>query len=342
MTRSLVAGLVVLASALAAAARASAQTPSCPRLDVAASAETSARWPDLASRVQEAFVGRDDVDQCARVALALARGTITVRVALRDGRSAQRSVLQPDDVVPTLEALLLVPQAPPPAPSEPEAAPQPSAPAPENPPLKRATRPAPHDAAANPDVSISDRGASARAPEHSQNRLRIEVSLLTGARIGDGQTSAGAGLSTFVDLSGWLVGLEARQDRYWKQASALDDASGQDAGVLELAALGGRRFEFGVFALDVTAGAAAALQGTHTFATRSPEGVTSSKSSTSTAPRLLASARLSISPRSTLHPFVGVDGELGPKRAAGADLPAAPQLPVWTVGAELGLTLGAP
>jgi hypothetical protein len=48
---------------------------------------------------------------------------------------------------------------------------------------------------------------------------------------------------------------------------------------------------------------------------------------------------VSFSPGSTVHTFVGIDGEVGPSRL-GEDLPHAPQLPVWTVGLALGATVG--
>jgi hypothetical protein len=58
-------------------------------------------------------------------------------------------------------------------------------------------------------------------------------------------------------------------------------------------------------------------------------------------PRLLLGARVNFSALSTLHTFVGIDGELGPPRAGdGGDIPDAPRLPVWTLGLALGATVG--
>jgi hypothetical protein len=102
----------------------------------------------------------------------------------------------------------------------------------------------------------------------------------------------------------------------------------------------GRRFRFEDAALDLAAGPAAAMQGTSTFETRSATtGNTLTESSSSTVPRLLLGARVSFSALSTVHTFVGIDGELGPPRA-GAELPGAPRLPVWTLGLALGATVG--
>jgi hypothetical protein len=75
-----------------------------------------------------------------------------------------------------------------------------------------------------------------------------------------------------------------------------------------------------------------------------PGGVCLSRaSSSSTVPRVLLGARLSFSARSTVHTFVGVDGDFGPARASdGSDLPVAARLPIWTFGLALGATVGTP
>ena len=70
--------------------------------------------PDPAARphrtIRAAIDGRDDADRCARIAIRLERAAIVVTVVLPDGRAASRSVSRGDDVVPTLEALLLLPR----------------------------------------------------------------------------------------------------------------------------------------------------------------------------------------------------------------------------------------
>jgi hypothetical protein len=187
-----------------------------------------------------------------------------------------------------------------------------------------------------------DRPPDAAAPSH----LRVELSVATGARVGDGQTSLGLGALSFLDLSGWLVGFEGRFDRYQKvgdQKSATpNDAQGPPDGAsaaLELAVLGGRRVRLGSVALDFLVGPAAALQGTSTSQVQTQAG-TRTQSSSSTVPRLLAAFRLNLAASATLHPFVGLDGELGPARAGDDAPPGAPRLPIWTLGLALGATVG--
>ena len=102
--------LVALAAATGARPALAAEGR-CAALSVQADERVRMLWPDLADGAREALEARDDVDPCARVALSRAGAAIRVEVALPDGRLASRVVSGPEDVVPTLEALLLVPRA---------------------------------------------------------------------------------------------------------------------------------------------------------------------------------------------------------------------------------------
>jgi hypothetical protein len=185
------------------------------------------------------------------------------------------------------------------------------------------------------EIALPDRDASGPASRHKLSRFGIELSVLTGARAGGGQSSVGLGALSFLDLSGWLVGFEGRADRYHATPTA------GPWGALEVAVLGGRRFRFGDIALDLTSGLAAAMQGTATYVTQPANtGNTVSESSSSTVLRLLAGARLTFGAHSMLRAFVGLDGEVGPRGAGGADVPGAPRLPVATLGLALGATVG--
>jgi hypothetical protein len=343
MMRRCTGGLPVLAGILAmlCARPAFAETPSCTAMGIEADVSVRTRWPRLLNEVRGAFEARDDIDRCARVELVVRGASVAVEVVLPDGRSAARSVSRREDVIPTLEALLLVPlrttqaQTPALAPSESESPPASSrsaAPAGASPPDTR-------DVPAFRVLAVPDRDTLAASAVHRPGRVRIELSVLTGARIGDGQTGLGLGALSFLEVSGWLVGFEGRADRYQSLSGGPTER-----GALELAVLGGRRFRFQNLALDLTAGPGLVPQGTTTFETRSVirgNGVTESTSSI--APRLLLGARVSFGALSTLHTFVGLDGELGPPRAGdgdGLNVPGAPRLPIWTLGLALGATVG--
>ena len=343
MMRNHAAGLPVLTGILGVfcVRPALAQVASCSPMAIEAGSSVSARWPALVDSVRLAFEARADIDRCARVELTMRDASITVAVVLPDGRSATRSVSRREDIVSTLEALLLLPQrsAQTQTPAvEPLVSDAPPASSLSTPPSE-SSPPGPPEVPTGPGLAVPERDASAASPGHSPSRLRIELSVITGARIGDGQTGVGLGALSLLDLSGWLVGFEGRADRYQTLAGGAPPE-----GALELAVLGGRRFRFQNVALDLTAGPAVVPQGTTTLETHSAitgNGITESTSST--APRLLLGARVSFGALSTVHTFVGIDGELGPPRAGdGEDVPGAPRLPLWTLGLALGATVGTP
>jgi hypothetical protein len=192
-----------------------------------------------------------------------------------------------------------------------------------------------------PTPAVRD-AASRDRPGH----LRIELSLAGDARFGDGQAGLGLGAISFLEVSGWLAGFQGRIDRYER----LDQAGGD--GALELGIAGGHRFRFDAVALDLITGLAVAFQGTssesrstQSMQTSQMTTVVSTRSSTSNLPRLSLAVRANFSPRSVLRTFVGVDGEIGLARSDGAtppDAPQLPQLPLWTLGLNLGATVGTP
>jgi len=288
----------------------------------------------LLERVEDAFATRKDVDPCARVELTSHYPSISVDVLLPDGRSATRSASRPEDVTPTLEALLLVPEQPTPPDT---AIPDPPAPSPPaiipTLPIRGASSSGSNGLPEGLAAPARDRPTSPASSREQTASLLIELSALGGIRVGDGAHSAGVGVLSFVDIRGWLVGFEGRADRY-------DELRSGHSAALELAVLSGRRFRLHGMALDVTAGPAAALEGTRTIETQSAETHTDViQSSSSTAPRLLLVSRLTFGARSTFRTFVAVDGEIGP-RSSSNELPGAPQLPLWTAGLALGATVG--
>jgi hypothetical protein len=310
----------------------------CPGMSVATDAGFRERHPDLLARIHSEFAARTDVDPCARVEIGVDGGSIRVSVTLPDGRAASRSVTRSDDLVPSLQALLIVPDGPAVA-SNP--APRPSAPA------------SPAAPAYRPHSDRFERNASILAP--SPRTLGFELAVISGARVGDGQLGFGAGVLSLLEVRSWLLGFEGRIDAY-------RPLLGGDPGtVLELGILAGRRFDFGSVALDVTIGPAVAMKD---FAVTETENVSVQVNSTAPAPapapppppptkieedpstgpapRLLLGARLGFRPRSTFRPFLGLDGELGPSRIALDAGPTASRLPTYVVGLAFGASVGTP
>jgi hypothetical protein len=305
-------------------ARAAAGPCASASIVVEADPATLGRWPELPERVRAAFAERRDIDTCARVHVGLVGGTIDLEVSLPDGRSTSR-LARLEDVVPALEALLLVPtEAAPATPATP-------------PPSAASTR----FASTVVEVRTDGSGPATTSPGAPPSRFGAELSLGAGVHRGGGQTSASLGASSFLEAARWLVGFTARLDRYDGAAAG---ASGDAPAALEIGALVGRRFRFGPLMLDAAAGPALALRGSWAImmATSASSGmvtpVRSSSSRDEVVPRWLLGGRLTLGARSIVRTFVGVDGELGD---AGPIPPGtARALPVWTVGATFGVTVG--
>jgi hypothetical protein len=309
-----------------------AEGPSCSQMTIEADPSVEARWPRLSQRVRETFEAREDLDRCARVLLSSRDEMISVDVSLPDGRSAHRSVSEREDVIPALEALLIVPRG---APIREEMS-SPFTTTTAAPSMLATATPLPAGSPALKVASLPAREAPGPMPAQPSSHLRIELSVLTGARIGDGQASVGVGAVSFLDLSGWLVGFAGRADRYEMLGGA------HHAAALELALLGGRRLRLRTMALDLVGGPAVALGGTAIYETQTQAGDVR-QSASNTVPRLLVEARLVFAALSTVHTFVAVDGDFGPANSPDASLlPNAPRLPTWTAGLALGATVGTP
>jgi hypothetical protein len=300
--------------------------------NISADAALSERFPDLVRRVRDEVLARNDIDACARIALSLRDSSIVVEVALPDGRSASRAAQQHEDVIPTLQALLLVPRR----------AADPAALAP-----ARSTdsevRRAPERARKKLRQASEVRRELAPLPADSAGGVGVELSVLGGARVGDGQASFGLGAMSFLDLSGWLVGFEGRADRYQLLAGGGPETA------LELGALFGRRLRVGGVTLDVAGGPAVAIKGTMSDTevvmvamgpAEPPPPPPRPERSSGPAPRMLAGVRLGFSPGSVFRTFVSVDGSYGATRAEGNPSSGSPRLPSWTLGLALGATVG--
>jgi len=316
-----------------------AAQPACPAANVVSDQALRARWPDLVPRVRDEVLSRDDIDACASIKLRLAADTtIRVEVALPDGRAASRGALRPEDVIPVLQALLLMPE-----PLAFPAVPTHSRATERTPPL---SRPRPRAAER---FTTDSAGANGPSLASRAGGLGVELSVIGGARFGDGQASYGLGAQSFLELSGWLVGFEGRADRYHQWSGV------QAQTALELGVVAGKRIRFDGVTLDVAAGPGFAIKGALASQTEvavvsnssdqppapPPDARSAPEPSSGPVPRVLAGVHLGFSPRSVLRTFVGVDGTFGPARADGLG-PNSPSMPRWTLGLTLGATVGTP
>jgi hypothetical protein len=323
----------VLGSASPAGAELGQDPRRCSPLRVEADAALLDRWPELAGQVRLAFADRNDTDACARVSLSQRQGHIEIEVMLGDGRSASRLVPHARDVVPTLQGLLLLPEPEGTAVSSgpPERAPGPmqAEPPVSKPPPRRTLR-------ADP---IMDQPGPPKSDRRAPAGFGLEVSLVGGAHIGDGQTRSSVGGLCVAELWSWLAGFEVRAANYTPQPGT----NVAPYSTFEFALLGGHRFRFEPVTLDFTAGPSFMLNATESVVT-GPDG-TRRSSSTELVTRLRMASHVNFAPRSLFGPFVGVEGELGPAERSDAAAPSpAPgsdqTYPGWMVGVVLGATVG--
>ncbi len=301
----------------------------CPGMTVEADARFRSRWSGLLERIEREFSVRADLDACALVDLRVeGEAIILVSVTLPDGRAVSRRLTGGDDLVPTLQALLLLPAPSPPAPAE-------------------ASPPAP--AAPQSTAWVAETLQRDAAPPTTASRSPgLELSLFAAARARNGQIGLGLGALSLLEHDDWLFGFEGRADSY----RAVSGDGRKTA--LELALLAGRRCELDSVTLDLSAGLAAAMLRLDESHSRS-QGVSVSRTGTITessssvpaaaprsgpVPRLLLGARLDFNPRSVFGTFVGIEGELGPALAS-AERSSA-HLPGYSVGVSLGARLGTP
>lgn len=323
----------------------------CPGPSIEADSAFREHYPELLERLQAELPTRAHVDACATVELRFEAPVIVVAVSLPDGRATARDVTRHEDVLPTLQALLLVPEASAtatagatavaPAATTAKAMPVTSAPA--NPAQQAATQKA---STLRVQPRTHERDTLAEEPS-GPRPFGFELSLVGGTRAGDGQYGYGGGVLSFMQIKGWLVGFQGRADGY----RAMQGSDPETA--LALGLLTGRRFDFGSLALDLTAGPAVVMRGASFSASESvsvPAGSSASsapmqpppESDVGPLPRLLLGARLGFTPHSLFRTFVGIDGELGPTHDSDVEqgLVASGRMPLYTVGLSLGATLG--
>lgn len=315
----------------------SAAERACSSLAFSVDAAVRQRWPELDGELHQRFDGRNDIDGCARVGVGLGRpeAAFSVSVTLLDGRSATRVIRHREDLLATVEALVVLP----PAAERTDSAPAPSASV-DRAGVEAATGAVGAPRASTTELSVMTVHASPPLPA-SRSRLDLELALALGAQIGDGQTKMGAGATTLADFAGWLAGVVAEVNSYQRRGPA--EAR---TGAFAIGLLGGRRFEIANLTLDVTAGPAVTLRGGWSVAT--VKGVpdttvpaVESSSGQTLVPRLRFGSRLTFRPRATVRPFFGIDGEVGRVGPVGPPQRGETQgLPVWTVGLAMGVTVG--
>jgi hypothetical protein len=279
------------------------------------------RWARALLQACEELRTMPDRDPGASLQIEAAGDDLVALVTLGGGRSTLRRLSDPATLGPTLEALLSLPP-PGTRPAEPAAAPTaPSSSAAKVQPLSPSS-PAPPDAAAQATLPG---GFGVEFGAGAAGRAAGAAGYLSVAPTAFAQLRAGR----------WLFGMGVR----WEVAEWNRNVHVEDFDMVTVATgvHVARRFVFGLAALDLGVSPRFVAE-TVGFQTGTGE-----ISVTESDLRLASFLTVAVG-RPELRGFVTVDGELSPGRMVHPvrSDPALPALPAWSVGLELGVSLGTP
>jgi hypothetical protein len=311
----------VLLSAATAAAREATHEPGKADDECALSIQGEGldeAWASELEAVRTALARRDDVDTCATIVLDRVTAGTHVIVILKDGRSAERTLLDPRDLRAVVTALILLP-----APREPSTTVTPIA---------------------RDEVSI----ASPKPPT-SHRRPRFSLGGVGGSRWSGAAPAGAVGLFADVRLDDWAVGAHGRWDDY----AATSALVGYTTQVLEFGADVGRDFRVGATSLTVLAGPRFALLSQTLQSTPPPVNVAGTNPKTgepigSVRPsardgkvlRVGGTVRWHVLALRPMTLFLGADAEVDVMPDAGNRVPSAfaatNPLPIWSAGLSLG------
>jgi hypothetical protein len=283
-----------------------AQARICSNSRIQISSDAPERWQQAVRSLCTELASAPDVDPAARVWIVATDTEAVVEVTLADGRSTTRHVRAPEHLFATVEALVVLPSLPPPAPV-----------APTPPPTAAREAPQPQPTAA-PVVE----------PRTVLPALELGSSLV--GRISRAPTYLAAGFSIYAGmrLREWLLALSVRWDAF---ETLVDDAprgfemESVGAGFL----LARNLFDTGKLALQV-AGTAQLLA-----ATQSIEIAEVETTETAVDARLGLQSRLLLGV-SPLRWTLGLEGELSPMRLQ-RPLKLYATLPSWSLGLGIGV-----
>jgi len=206
-------------------------------------------WARAVVELRRALAERDDVDRCVELIVRSDARGVRVTARLAGGGDATRRIDSPDDLGPTILALLLLPPELPPAPPDPPVVTPPVTP----------VEPPPAPALEPPAMARLDRIERLAGPAPAAAPARFEIGIAAGARWQDRIEIAAGGFAD-ISLGPWLVGANARWGQETgDQVIAAERLAGgarvsYTARTLELGVELGRRFAIGPVELSALLG----------------------------------------------------------------------------------------
>jgi hypothetical protein len=283
----------------------------CDGPDLVVVGSPRARWKQTVTEVA-ARVRRDrDVDSCARLTLSSVADTVVLDVALADGRHARRTVLEPNELLETTQALITLP-----------------------PPRRGPLR-----SMSSADESTGRTGDSPPRVAAPVPRAQFELGVAGTARLAGKPYYAAAGAGGYgqLALNGWLMAIAGR----WDVSDVLISNATPARFNMQTIALGigvGRRFELGAWRLDIVADPEIVVE------SQEAEGSADGLEATGNDVRVDLLARISGPREHTLRIYGTADFEASPSRLRRPKQldDALPGLPAWSSGLALGVAWGPP
>jgi hypothetical protein len=272
----------------------------------------SPAWESAASQLKNDLKSLGELDRCAVVTLLPAGAEMIVQVVLADGRSAVRHVRRAEDLVSTIEALLLLPPA----------AAYDSPPAP------------PPAMAPEPTPETSTIGSRSAPTQHTPAAAQVELGFGGNARTSGTPLFWGAGAMFVAQLAldGWLIGTEGHWDVFDAPVT-LVTPGGFNMQTVGIGAAAGRRIENGALRFDILVGPELLVENEEADGTGDGVGGTSNDVRLHLTTRLLGARAKS--PRW----FGAFDADASParfRRSLRMDS-SLPQSPAWSAGLGVGL-----
>jgi hypothetical protein len=278
------------------------------------------RWVEAAAALDDASAGED----CARVAVHVDGARATLVFVTREGRRAERSLEDQDELRPTVEALrITVPAA--------EAAAPAAAPAADNAPAKAPTTPAGPRATASP---ATDAGARPGAPRGGLDDFTVRYGVEIGARAGVGALISPV-LEGFGSLAfdRWELGVLGRWEGRYKH---LGERKSAELSAVVVGLTPGRREPLGE-TVEMLFGGSAMLAAIHDE--RDPQGAT-----TAAQVRVGGYLGMVLPRKSSTRARAVLATEIAPQDiGSGSDAGSlGPGVPWWALSLSLGVEMGGP
>jgi hypothetical protein len=269
-------------------------------------------WQRAIDQVRLRVNDGQDLDRCASLLLEPLGTAMSVRVDTSASRSATRHIGNPQMLVRTVEALLVLP-----------------------PPVVGS-----HGDISDPKELPGEQDEIVQpvAAPSSVRAAHLEVGLGAGGRLGGSPTYGSGGISGFANLAldHWVLGIGAKWDMV-QDLVTMASPSGFNMQTFGVGVALGRRFELGQFNVDAMLGPEVTVE------SQEAEGAADGLGGTASDVRVDLALRASVPRTGKTRFFAAGDADASPSRLRRTKQldPGLPELPAWSSGIHIGIMWGS-